>query len=196
VSAAATETLELERRIRCRPETLFAYFTDPDKHALWQGREVELDPRPGGIYRVNVNRRAWIRGEYVLVEPPHRLVIAWGYESEIRTPPGLDRTPPGSTTLEITLTPDGDEATIVRLRHSRVPPGDASSTTRWAWEKLYLDRLAAAAEGRNPGYDPLSALIRLHALLPIRALVPPILRATARAIRIRQGRAKRTHTTS
>lgn len=173
---ATTAALEFERRVRCRPETLFSYFTDPVKHCQWQGKEALLDPRPGGAYQINVNRRAWIRGEYLVVDPPHRLVISWGYESEIRTPPGMDKMPPGSTTLEITLVPDG-EHTVLRLRHANVPPGDAALTTRWAWDTLLMDRLATLAEGGAPGRDPFPTMTRIAALIPTR-----LVRTMARAI--------------
>ena len=40
--------VEVEHRVSGSPETVFAYFTDPDKHRRWMGAEVELDARPGG----------------------------------------------------------------------------------------------------------------------------------------------------
>ncbi len=37
--------VEVEHRVRGSSETVFAYFTDPDKHRRWMGAEVELDAR-------------------------------------------------------------------------------------------------------------------------------------------------------
>ena len=43
---------ELEVRIQAPPETVFEFFVDPEKMTRWKGTEAELDPRPGGRYRV------------------------------------------------------------------------------------------------------------------------------------------------
>ena len=50
--------VEREVRIAARPETVFEFFTDPDKMVLWKGREADLDPQPGGIYRVEMGDRS------------------------------------------------------------------------------------------------------------------------------------------
>src|SRR5437899_2042975 len=75
----------------------------------WKGTTAELDARPGGLYRVLMPSGDRVRGEYVTVEPPHRVVFTWGFE-------GSTDLPPGSSTVEITLASDGD-GTIVRRRH-------------------------------------------------------------------------------
>ena len=134
-----------EVRIRARPETVFAFFTDPAKMVLWKGVDAMLDPRPGGVYRVNVTGRNVARGEYVEIVPYTRVVFTWGWEEE--TIP----VPPGSSTVEVTFTPDGEE-TIVRLRHSGLSPEMAEEHLR-GWEH-YLARLIEAAEGRDAGVDP------------------------------------------
>jgi uncharacterized protein YndB with AHSA1/START domain len=52
VTADPGFAVEVEHRVSGSPETVFAYFTDPVKHRRWMGAQVELDARPGGIYRV------------------------------------------------------------------------------------------------------------------------------------------------
>ncbi|MGH3007760.1 MAG: SRPBCC family protein, partial [Gaiellaceae bacterium] len=96
--------VEREVRIAARPETVFEFFTDPDKMIQWKGRKAELDPRPGGIYRVDINDRAVARGEYVEIDPPRRVVFTWGWESEGEGHAVL----PGSSRVEISLEPDGE----------------------------------------------------------------------------------------
>ena len=54
------DTIELERRIEASPDTVFAYFTDAEKYMQWQGVEAELDPRPGGIFRVVQNEVGYV----------------------------------------------------------------------------------------------------------------------------------------
>jgi len=45
-TAVADGVIEREIRIAARPETVFAFWTDPGKMARWMGRDVRLDPRP------------------------------------------------------------------------------------------------------------------------------------------------------
>jgi uncharacterized protein YndB with AHSA1/START domain len=79
-----------------------------------------------------------VRGEYVDVDPPNRVVFTWGFE-------GNDGLPPGTSRVEVTFIADGD-ATIVRLRHIGLPDEESRSKHEAGW-KLYLGQLAAAAPG-------------------------------------------------
>jgi uncharacterized protein YndB with AHSA1/START domain len=139
----ASDVIEREVRIAARPEVVFAFFTDPAKPMRWKGIDVALDPRPGGTYRAAINAQAIVRGEYVEVTPYTRVVFTWGWENS--------PIPPGSTTVEVSFTPDGD-GTLVRLRHTGLA-GEAILEHTQGWDH-YLPRLAAAAEGRDPGPDP------------------------------------------
>ena len=58
---------------------------------------------------------------------------------------------PGSSTVEVTLQADGD-GTIVRLRHDRLPTDVSRELHALGWQH-YLDRLAIAALGGDPGPD-------------------------------------------
>jgi uncharacterized protein YndB with AHSA1/START domain len=81
--------VEREIRIAARPETVFDFFVDPEKMVRWKGRRAELDPRPGGVYRVDINDQAIARGEYVEIDAPNRVVFTWGWEGNgIPVPPG------------------------------------------------------------------------------------------------------------
>jgi uncharacterized protein YndB with AHSA1/START domain len=140
--------VEREIRIAARPETVFDFFIDPRKMLQWKGRKAELDPRPGGIYRVEINDEAIARGEYVEIEPPSRVVFTWGWEGQES---GVHAVPPGSSRVEVDLIPDGD-GTLVRLRHLDLP-AESREIHGQGWD-LYLGRLAAAAEGRDAGQDP------------------------------------------
>lgn len=50
-----TGTLRREIFIEAAQATVFSFFTDPDKMARWMGTSHRLDPKPGGIYLVEVN---------------------------------------------------------------------------------------------------------------------------------------------
>jgi len=140
--------VEREIRIAARPETVFDFFVDPEKMVRWKGRRAELDPRPGGVYRVEINDQAIARGEYVEIEAPNRVVFTWGWEGQES---GVHAVPPASSRVEVELTPDGD-GTLVRLRHLDLPE-QSREIHGQGWD-MYLGRLAAAAEGRDPGADP------------------------------------------
>ena len=137
--------VEREIRIDASPETVFPYLVDSDKMPLWMGVEAELDPRPGGVYRMKVNDDWTARGEFVEIDSPNRVVFTWGWEREGAM------VPPGSTTVEITLELDGD-ATLVRLVHRDLPE-DSRGPHAHGWE-TYLGRLAIRANGGDPGPDP------------------------------------------
>lgn len=139
-----TGRLELQRRIRARPETVFAYLTDPARFVRWMGVDAEVDARPGGIYRVSVPQGHVARGQFVEVDPPARVVFTWGWE-------GHDGVPPGSTRVEITLEPDGG-GTLVRLVHTGLPGPEDVGLHRQGWDR-YLDRLVVTAQGGDPGPD-------------------------------------------
>src|SRR5687768_5040603 len=98
------------------------------------GSAATLDPRPGGVYRVDIGQWNAV-GEFVEVDPPNRVAFTWGWEND-----GMS-TPPGSSTVEITLTPDGDE-TLVRLVHSDLPNEESVRAHEHGWGVDYLPRLA------------------------------------------------------
>ena len=79
-TALQDDVLEREIRIVARPETVFAFFTDSAKMMLWMGKDVLLDPRPGGIFRNDIDGHHIARGEYVEVVPYSRVVFTWGWE--------------------------------------------------------------------------------------------------------------------
>jgi uncharacterized protein YndB with AHSA1/START domain len=140
----STTHITVERRIKARPDTVFSFFTEPGLWLSWMGCSGEFDPRPGGSYRMNVTGTAAASGHFVEITPYRRIVFTFGWEAD------GDPVPPGTSTVEITLEPDGED-TIVRLTH-RDLPGQARAPHQAGWNH-YLGRLAARAEGRDPGPD-------------------------------------------
>jgi uncharacterized protein YndB with AHSA1/START domain len=109
--------VEQTLRIEARPETVWRYWTDPERLCAWWGAAAEVDPRPGGVCRIDMGGdRAVMRGEYLELVPYERLVFTFGWEDGADAPPIA----PGSTTVEVTLTPDAGD-TILTLRHSGLP---------------------------------------------------------------------------
>jgi uncharacterized protein YndB with AHSA1/START domain len=130
--------------IDATPETVWPFLTDAERHIEWDGTEAELDPRPGGVYRVLVGGKHQAAGEFVEVVPLEKLVISFGWDQ-----PGHP-IPPGSTTVEITLHPEG-EKTRLRLVH-RGLPDDAVADHEGGWTH-YLERLGIVAAGGTVGPD-------------------------------------------
>ena len=136
--------IEHEVRVAASPDTVFEYFTDPAKMVMWMGIEATLDPRPGGVCRINPSGQAVMLGEFVEVDRPRRIVFTWGWET------AQFKTPPQSTLVEVSLTEDGED-TVVRLAHRRLKP-ETVALHRAGWHH-YLARLALAASGNDPGHD-------------------------------------------
>jgi uncharacterized protein YndB with AHSA1/START domain len=138
------DDVEVATYIDASPEIVFSYFTDPERMCRWMGVTAELDAREGGEFRIDVTNGDVAVGTYVEVVPPERVVLSWGWE-------GHATVPPGSTTVEVTLTPDGD-GTLVRLRHSGLDvTGALRHNAGWTH---YLARLSIASSGGEPGPDP------------------------------------------
>ena len=132
------------RWIAASPSTVFAFFTDSERWAAWQGVGGTLDARAGGQLRVIMPDAAAASGQFIEVVPPRRIVFTWGWEgNEI---PVLPR----SSTVIIELEP-ANNGTLLRLTHSGLP-AEIGELHRKGWER-YLDRLARRATGDDPGPD-------------------------------------------
>ena len=88
-------------------------------------------------------------GEFVELDPPHRLVFTFGWERSGEEPPPV---PSGSSTIEVELTPEGD-GTSVRFLHRDLPNAEAATSHAHGWDH-YLSRLETVAGGDDPGDDP------------------------------------------
>jgi uncharacterized protein YndB with AHSA1/START domain len=125
-------TIEITQQIEAPPELVFAFLTDSKRFVQWMGIGAELDARPGGRFRIDVDGEHIAMGEYREIDPPRRLVMSWGWQ-------GHPMVPPGSTTVEITLTGKG-KGTLLRLRHLGLP-SDAEREQHSAGWHLYTSRL-------------------------------------------------------
>ena len=146
---AEKTSLERELTIAASPETVWEFLVDPDKATRWMGETASFDARPGGVYRVGVIPGHTSSGEFVELDPPRRLVFTWGWEPGAE---GENAVPPGSTTIEIELVPEGDGTTL-RFAHRGLPSTEATESHAHGWDH-YLERLATVAGGGDAGRDP------------------------------------------
>jgi uncharacterized protein YndB with AHSA1/START domain len=132
-----------EVRVKAAPETIFPFLVDAERSARWFGRSASIDPRPGGAYRTEISDQIVAVGEIVEIDEPRRVVLTFGWE-------GNEAVPPGSSRVEITLEPDGDE-TVVRLLHDGLP--DCAAEQHGDGWDHFLPRLAIVATGGDAGPD-------------------------------------------
>ena len=112
----------------------------------WWGIEAELEPSPGGAFRVVMGADGpTMRGEYIELHPYERLVFSFGWEGN---PMGAGLAP-GSTTVEVTFEAIG-EVTEVLLRHSGLPSEYADEHIK-GWSAFFGERLALACTGNAMG---------------------------------------------
>jgi uncharacterized protein YndB with AHSA1/START domain len=83
-------TIEVETRIAAPPDVVFAYFVEPELYRRWKGTSAELDPRPGGLYRVVMPSGDLVRGKYLEVQSPTRIVFTWGFRRQRRAAAWLE----------------------------------------------------------------------------------------------------------
>jgi uncharacterized protein YndB with AHSA1/START domain len=143
--AETAAVVEREISIAADPDTVFDFFTDPDRMIQWMGRKAELDPRPGGIFRVDLNGKHISRGEFVEVERPNRIVFTFGWEGDTSI------VKPGASTVEVTLTAE-DGGTLMRFVHRDLPEESRDSHGH-GWDH-YLARMEIAGRGGDAGEDP------------------------------------------
>ena len=129
--------------IAAPPDVVFAHLTTLDGMVAWMGQHAELDPRPDGTFSVDINGSP-VRGRYVEVDPPRRVVVSWGVA-------GSEVHPPGSSRVEFTLVPLAD-GTRLDLVHRDLPEERAAGYAQ-GWDH-FLPRLVLAAPGGDPGADP------------------------------------------
>ena len=146
---ASTETaVRREIQIAAHPETVWEFLVQPEKATRWMGEAASLDPRPGGEYRVEVIPGQVAAGEFVEVDPPHRLVWTWGWTPESQSPVAE-----GSTRIEVELEPDArgrscasrTAACPTRTRQRSTP---TAGTTTWSASR---PRPAATTPAATPG---------------------------------------------
>jgi uncharacterized protein YndB with AHSA1/START domain len=137
--------IELQRRFRASPDRVFRAWTEPAALREWWcppgwiAGEIDVDPRPGGTYRIEMRRigdgeRVAVCGEFLEVMPPRRLVYTWSWEGAF-----ADMAP----TLVTVAIDDSKDGTVLTLLHENFgDPGIRNQhRTGWIAACNRLDRL-------------------------------------------------------
>lgn len=137
-----TDRFITEREYATRPEELFKAWTDVAILSRWFGcgndmlwKVHEWDVREGGGIVVSLDFDGTpyeVRGEFLLVDPPHRLHYRWEE----------------GQTVEITIEQRGDGA-LLRLEHRWTETGEDRSMVRVGWtnalEQLHRELIQTVA---------------------------------------------------
>jgi uncharacterized protein YndB with AHSA1/START domain len=102
----------------------------------WIAVDAIVDPVPGGRLQWTHENGATMVGRFLALDPPRRLVIAYGWRDD------LMGVPPESTTVEIELE-EHEGRTTLTLVHRGIPPGVVTDHQRgWVY---FLGRLRKAS---------------------------------------------------
>jgi uncharacterized protein YndB with AHSA1/START domain len=145
VSEPARE-VRMEGTFEAPVEAVFDAWTSPEVMRRWLHPapdwgtpEADVDLRVGGTVRVVMRRpdgsQAEARGRYMLIDRPHRLVMAWVFDDD----------PANEQLLELTFT-ESDGATTVRLLNTGISTDERRDNQDWGWRGCLdeLERLLAA----------------------------------------------------
>jgi len=128
--------------IAASPGRVFDYLVTEDGMTAWMGQRATLAPQGGGQFAVDIAGYA-IRGRYLHVERPHRVVVSWGVAASLDLPPD-------ASTVEFRLTATA-RGTRVDLVHSGLPDTEIDGHAD-GWTH-FLPRLQTVATGGDPGPD-------------------------------------------
>lgn len=133
-----TTSIEIE----ASPAEVFDYLVTDQGMTAWMGQHAQLDPQVGGEFAVDIAGYP-IRGRYLEVARPHRVVVSWGVAGSSDLPAGAS-----AVTFELTATAYG---TRVDLLHSNLPDAQVDGhADGWAH---FLPRLRIVSVGGSPGED-------------------------------------------
>ena len=130
-------SLTLTRRLRARPEKVYAAWTEPENLMQWFGpaavtsgtTHAELDVRVGGRYRISFNNAAGdyheVGGVYREVVPNERLQFTWAWHS----------TPERESLVTVSIKPDG-AGTLLTFRHEQFADEAARDNHQRGWTEF------------------------------------------------------------
>jgi uncharacterized protein YndB with AHSA1/START domain len=127
-------------RVAARPATVFRFFTDPARFAVWWGAGSHIDARPGGAVHIRYPNGVIASGEVVEVVPDRRIVFTYGYEDAGKP------IPPGGSRVTVTLE-ETARGTLLRLRHELATEGARDAhVPGWRYQLAVFANVAAAEE--------------------------------------------------
>ena len=145
--ASPATTLRIRRVFNAPRERLFQAWTDPKKMTEWFchakpeliGNLVVMDVRPGGRYGFDIsdpNGKVFkVRGEYLEIKEPEKLVFTWFWETEPEY---------GDTLVTLEFVDLGAKSELI-MTHERFANSDARDKHNIGWA-FCLDSLQRHVE--------------------------------------------------
>ena len=138
--------VRIERTFAAPAEDVFDAWTSPEVMRRWlhPGQdwatpEAEVDLRVGGKVRVVMRRpdgsEVEARGEYTLIDRPHRLVMTWTFSDE----------PSNEQLLELSFTESAGSTTVL-LVNTGISTDGRRDAQDWGWRGCF-DQLERALAG-------------------------------------------------
>jgi uncharacterized protein YndB with AHSA1/START domain len=147
-SAEGKGIVRVQDRFDTEIDDVWSALTDPSRLGRWYG-EVEGELRLGGEYRAHLFASGWEgTGRVEACEPPQRLMV------RIK-----DADEPNDGVIEVTLTADGDQTTVV-WEERGMPPNLLSAYG--AGVQLHVEDLADHLAGRERRGDAKARWEKLH----------------------------------
>ena len=138
--------VRIERTFEAPAEDVFDAWTSPEVMRRWlhpgpewATPEADVDLRVGGKVRVVMRRpdgtEVEAKGEYTVIDRPHRLVMTWTFDDE----------PSNEQLLELSFT-ESEGSTTVLLVNTGISTGERRDAQDWGWRGC-LDQLGQALPG-------------------------------------------------
>jgi uncharacterized protein YndB with AHSA1/START domain len=128
-----TDVVRVTRTLAAAPQEVYDAWTNADRLQEWlcpgEGivAEAYCDPQVGGQYRIVkilAHGADRVTGEYLVVEPPHRLVFTWT----------ADTTGGRRTQVTVTLgAAGGGDVTEMTITHEQLPDQNTHDGAQRAW---------------------------------------------------------------
>ncbi len=142
----AEHVVRIERTFAAPAEDVFDAWTSPEVmrrwfhcEADWETPEAEVDLRVGGRVRVVMRKpdgtEAGARGEYTLIDRPHRLVMTWTFDDD----------PSNEQLIELSFS-ESDGATTVLIVNTGISTDERRKAQDWGWNGC-LDQLERVFAG-------------------------------------------------
>lgn len=149
---AGVVDLTFRRRLPAPRALVWAAWTEAERFSQWFGPHgatmdpCELDLRVGGrlffCHRHPEIGEVWVRGEYLAIEAPRRLVLQFGFANPDGSE-GQREGFAGKSRVEVILEDDGDGGTAMTIRHTGLAV-DQGESEGWRQSLERLDAFVAA----------------------------------------------------
>jgi uncharacterized protein YndB with AHSA1/START domain len=148
VSEGLGHVVRIERTFAALPEDVFDAWTSPEVmrrwfHCApdWDTPEAEVDLRVGGKVRVVMRKpdgtKAEARGEYTVIDRPHRLVMTWTFDDD----------PSNEQLIELSFS-EVEGSTTVLMVNSSISTDERRDAQDQGWRGC-LDELERIVGTRN-----------------------------------------------